>query len=104
MAQRQNATHAFVLQTRDPKLCSPVPPRNVSAWDARPLNTRVVPAAFERALAAAACASGRDADTATRPRGRLTSVPSPVATAPFEYGALHSVFIDNGRAVEERST
>ena len=53
MARRENATHAFVIRTVDRTLCTPVPAANVSAWDARPLNTRVQPAAFSVALAAA---------------------------------------------------
>lgn len=34
MARRENATHAFVIRTTDRTLCTPVPPANVSAWDA----------------------------------------------------------------------
>ena len=34
MARQQNATHAFVIQTTRPELCLPVPPANVSVWDA----------------------------------------------------------------------
>ena len=98
MAQRENATHAFVLQTRDRRLCEPRPLANVSAWDARPLNTRVEPAAFRRALAAAACAQG----THDNPPGGtavLKEVPTPAATRPFTYGSLASVVIDNGGAL-----
>lgn len=93
MALRENATHAFVLQTRDRSLCSPVPPANVSAWDARPLNTFVQPNAFVRALAAVACARSSGSGSASR---ALVEVPNPAATAPFEYDVLRSVVIDNG--------
>ena len=61
MAQRENATHAFVVRTRNRSLCTPVPPANVSAWNAPPLNTHVREAAFTAGLAAAACTSGRAA-------------------------------------------
>ena len=95
MARQENATHAFVIRTRDRTLCSPVPPANVSAWDARPLNTRVRHDAFVRALAAAACTSGRQP-----PRGSaaaaVLAVPAPAASSPFDYRALHTVAIDNG--------
>lgn len=84
-------THAFVVQTRDRMLCTPVPPANISAWDARPLNTRVRPVAFDRALAAAACARS----DYTRPSGDPTwSIPLR-AVAPFAYSMLHSAIIDN---------
>ena len=91
MARQENATHAFILQTTDPALCEPVPAANVSAWDARPLNTRVRPAVFERALAAAACARGA-ASAARSPSG---AAPSPAAASPFLYSALNSVVIEN---------
>ena len=58
MAQRENATHAFVVRTRNRSLCTPVPPANVSAWNARPLNTHVREAAFTAGLAAAAAPAG----------------------------------------------
>ena len=101
----ENATHAFVLQTTDRTLCAGerghaccdangVPWQNVSAWDARPLNTRVKPSVFVRALAAAACTSGRGGGGGGA--AVLAEVPSPAATAPFEYSALRSVVLDNG--------
>ena len=91
-------THAFIVQTLDRTLCSPVPPANVSAWDARPLNTHVQPEAFERALAAAACTRGQQqagASSPGRPVVTLT-VPNPPATQPFDYTALRSAVIGNG--------
>ena len=101
MAQRENATHVFVLQTRDRTLCEPLPLPNVSAWDARPLNTRVEPAAFRRALSAAACAQGHG-PPGTRAEV-LSEVPRPAATRPFEYGSLASVVIDNGQRLAMRA-
>jgi len=100
MARQQNATHAFVLRTTDRFLCESahtngVPPANVSAWDARPLNTYVRVAAFERALAAAACTSGRAGGQAL-PHAWSEIPPADGSWAPFDYGALHSVRIDNG--------
>lgn len=96
MARRQNATHAFVIQTRDRTLCESthtngVPPANVSAWDARPLNTHVRLDAFSTALGAAACTSGRGDSTAEM-RDRIPDD----AREPFDYGALHSVVVNNG--------
>ena len=91
MARRQNATHAFVIRTTDRTLCEPIPLANVTAWDARPLNTFVKPQAFERALAAAACARGGGPGVAREAR-----VPSPAAVRPFLYGGLASAVIENG--------
>jgi hypothetical protein len=96
LAQRQNATHAFVVRTRNRSLCTPVPPHNVSAWDARPLNTFVRQRAFLAGLAAAACTSGRGGDADGAPLGppATWSVAAPLA-APTEYARLPSVFLDN---------
>jgi hypothetical protein len=111
MAQRENATHAFVIQTTDRTLCGDPrtgglpPPANVSAWDARPLNTHVQRGAFLRALAAAACAvtpSSRNEGGEGLHRGDhlgvRPQVPTPLAVSPFDYSALQSVVIDNGNA------
>ena len=89
-------THAFILQTRDRTLCTPVPPANVSAWDARPLNTRVRTDAFERALAAAACTSGRHRQGWPDPLQGPVVVPASPASSPFDYRSLHTAVIDNG--------
>ena len=91
--RQQNETHAFVLRTVDRTLCTPVPAANVSAWDARPLNTHVRPAAFRAALAAAACTSGR-AGTGGLEGGGIPL--EPPAASPIKYSTLHSVTIDNG--------
>ena len=84
-----------MLQTHDRHLCSPVPPANISAWDARPLNTHVRPETFLRALAAAACTSvwqhGHEGHVK-----RVPTAPTPAATMPFDYGALESIVIENG--------
>ena len=98
MARQQNVTHAFVIRTLDRTLCESahtngVPPANVSAWDARPLNTYVRVDAFDRALAAAACTSGRGpASIPVRTLKRIPRHPDD----PFEYGELHSAVVDNG--------
>ena len=95
MAQRENATHAFVVRTRNRSLCTPVPPANVSAWNARPLNTHVREAAFTAGLAAAVCTSGRAAAAGAPPLPAAAwSVGAPLAS-PVEYSALPSVFLDN---------
>ncbi|KAL3932368.1 MAG: hypothetical protein SGPRY_000734 [Prymnesium sp.] len=39
MAQQENMTRIFVIRTTNRSLCSPIPNANVSAWDARPLDT-----------------------------------------------------------------
>ena len=106
MARRENATHAFVIRTVDRTLCSPVPAANVSAWDARPLNIRVLPGALTLALAAAACTSGGagvvapplaagDRAAAAAERAAVAMLQQP-ATAPIDYAALDSVVIENG--------
>ena len=99
MAQRENATHAFVVRTVNRSLCSPEPPANVSAWDARPLNTHVRAHVFLRALDAAACSRGQGdplhedggVTHAIRTEGELPQLPR----ARFDYNALTSPVILN---------
>ena len=96
LARRENATRAFVVQTADPSLCEPRPAANVSAWDARPLNTIVRPAVLLRALNAAACAGGfaRAPGGVKRREAALTAVPESPA-APFDYRRLQSPVLWN---------
>jgi len=93
MARQQNETHVFVISTLNRNLCSPSPPANVTAWDARPLNTYVNLTVFDSALAAAACTSGRGSSglgVIEHP-----SVLPVAAVSPFTYGSLHSVHFHN---------
>ena len=93
MARQQNETHVFVISTLNRYLCSPLPPANVTAWDARPLNTYVNLTVFDSALAAAACTSGRGGSGL----GIIDhpSVLPVAAVSPFAYGSLHSVYFHN---------
>ena len=107
MAQRENATRAFVVRTVNRSLCSPLPPANVTAWDARPLNTHVRAHAFLRALDAAACSRGEgdplhagdpsDGGGAHAASGRAREAEElpQLPRARFDYNALASPVIEN---------
>lgn len=106
MAQRENATRAFVVRTVDPSLCTPIPQANVSAWDARPLDTHVLPRVLLRALDAAACTRGLGDEllgsSHVSSHAGLSSAITTLAQLPrhprsrFDYNALMSPVLENG--------